>query len=299
MQGETDDTRARRPGISARGRDGVLRLLAHGQSPAQIAGRAKPTPGSPRTAADGRTELKTILVDVHRALAEKTLTPPAEAAFLEKPGIDSTLDVANLASRAKELVNEAIFVLQDDAVATHSAGVSGMEGAGSYTALRYAEALIRQEDVLEALSRVDALAAPLHAALSDDDRRRLDEYLLYRNVKGRFETLDSLVGAWSRLVGSLARETSLLTYDEFTDRLLGRDSLETAMTQIAPVAREPLVDAVAPLDQSFVERTQRYARSIRRHGRWHADPWWWFRVPRAFGSQFEEQLAALTTSLRD
>lgn len=294
MQGGSDDARARPRQIAPRGRDGVLRLLAHGQSPAEIARRAGPSArsGKPSDARD----LKAIFVDARRALAEETLRPPALTAFLEKPRInDSTFDLVDLRDRARELVSEAIILLEQPGREASTAVNRANEDAFSYAALRYAEALVRQEDVLEALGHVNRLTAPLHATLTGDDRRRLDDFLLYRNVKGRFETLDSLIDAWDRLVAGLARAPSSLTYDEFTDRLRSRDSLETAVAQVTPLARGPLVAAVAPLDRRYLEHTNAQASSIRRSAAWRVDPWWWFRVPRAPGSRFREQLAAVTT----
>jgi hypothetical protein len=236
------------------GKDGILRTLAFGH----------PAQGSP-------SEIERALSRAAALVKDGTLLPPAEAAFLEKPhvGLDST----------ESLGPAALRLLEAQLSGAPKPGGEGEEKIGPYVAYRYAEALLRQEEVLEALSRVNDLNAPVQAGLPEADRARLDDYLLYRNVGGRFETLDSLLVRWARAIASLEATPESWIPDIYVDWLHTRDALEDALSVLSPVVRHTVESGVRSSDEAFLTLTRSRPRAFSPASRWRLRRWWWFREP--------------------
>lgn len=271
--------RALRP---AREDDGVLRLLAAGMSLDAIENRLSFERA--RTQADIRRDVNSILAHAAALVREKSLQPPAEAAFVEKNNVAAS-ELDSLRALSERLLrawnsesSESSLVPDPKRERTH------------YTALRYAEAVVRQEEVLEALGRVAPSNAPMQSTLTGPDRERIDAFLLYRNTKGRFETLDSLADLWDRSVSWLEKKGETYIHDEWVDRLTGRDSLDDALALISPTNRDGLESRVRPLDGRFAAATLALSTSIRPRSPWRPQRWWWFRVPRRMGESFLARL---------
>jgi hypothetical protein len=160
-------------------------------------------------------------------------------------------------------------------------------------ALRYAEALVRQEEVLEAVGRLDSSSAPLQAALTGRDRDRITDFLLYRNIQGRFETLDSLTNRWDHTVAWVEKRAESLTHDEYVDRLIGRDWLDDALSLLAPTGRAALEVHVRSYDDRFSRATNELSASIKPPSPWRYQRWWWFRVPPRMGEHFRTRLESV------
>ena len=262
--------------------DGVLRLLAAGMSLDAIENRLS-SEGA-RTQAGGRRDLKVILAHAAALVREKSFLPSAGAAFLEKNGV-ATSELQSVRSLSERLLQACISESSDSTLLPDP-----KHEQTHYVALRYAEALIRQEEVVEALGRVDSSNAPLQNRLTGPDRKRIDDFLLYRNTKGRFETLDSLTDVWERSVAWVEEKGESYVHDEFVDRLLSRDSLEDALSLISPIQRGSLESRVRPLDDRFVGGTRAVSTSIRPRSPWQPQRWWWFRVPLRMGDAFRARL---------
>jgi hypothetical protein len=222
-------------------------------------------------------DLLGILARAAALVRERDLLPPAQAAFLETPGVETPpAELDALRSRSEQVLR------------AYLAG----SGDSDYAALRYVEAILRQELILDELSSIDPNGAPLLARLSGMDRKRVDDYLLYRNVRGRFETLDSLVELWERTVDWVVERGDTYTHDEYVDRLTSRDSLAEAVSVLSPSSRAALDRRVTALDQRFLDATRAVSDSIRPRVPWRPQRWWWFRVPLVLGQHFQDRLAA-------
>ena len=146
-------------------------------------------------------------------------------------------------------------------------------------ALRYVEALMRQEEVIQALDGVDPGNSPLHASLAAPARERIDEFLLYRSIMGRFHTLDTLVDEWERLVDALEDHPDALLREEYEDWLTTRDVLADALLMLPPPTRREAESEVRCLDSRFLALSRPVAPSIRPASTWQVQRWWWFRMP--------------------
>jgi hypothetical protein len=147
-------------------------------------------------------------------------------------------------------------------------------------ALRYVEALMRQEEVIQALAEVDPGNSPLHASLAGRDRERINEFLLYRSIMGRFHTLDTLVDEWKRLVNALEDHPDAVLREEYEDWLTARDALANALSMLPPPKRWEAESQVRRLDSRFLALSRPVATPIRPASGWRVQAWWWFRVPR-------------------
>ena len=132
--------------------------------------------------------------------------------------------------------------------------------------------------------------APLQTALPAQERNRIAEFLLYRNLKGNFETLDSMVAAWQRFAETLRNHPESLGHEEYDDWLTKRDSLEEALSLLSPGTRKDVEARVRRLDERFAGATRAVSTSIRPHSPWRPQRWWWFRVPRDMGESFRARL---------
>lgn len=265
--------------------DGVLRLLAAGVSLDMIANRLSFEYS--RRPLGTRRDLEEILARAVTLVRAKSLFPPAEAAFREKNGVAAS-ELDSVRSLSERLLKACIAESRDS-----SSLPDPKREQAHYKALRYAEALVRQDEILEALGRVDSMNAPLQHRLTGTDRKRLDEFLLYRNTKGRFETLDSLSDLWEACVARVEDDGGSYVHDEFVDRLTGRDSLEHALSLLSPAARETVEARVRRFDDRFVQATRGVSTSIRPYSPWRSQPWWWFRLPRNMGESFQARLTAV------
>lgn len=231
-----------------------------------------------------RRELGSILAHSAMLVREGSLFPPAAAAYCDKHGVPVS-EFEAIRSLSERLLR-ALTAPAGDA----SAFPDPKRERSHYLALRYAEALVRQEEVLETMGRVDSTSAPLQDQLPDAERARLDEFLLYRNTSGRFETFDSLIDLWERTVIWVEDDGERYTHDEFVDRLHSRDSLEEALAVLSPAVRDDAGSRVPSLDQRFVDGTHPVSSSIRPASPWKRQSWWWFRVPPIMGKHFQIRL---------
>jgi hypothetical protein len=293
-------------------RSTVIRLLAAGVPPSgivdRLSKRSEPHQGfSPE-------DLKSVLSDAGVALKEKRLLPPAETAFTE--GFGAVLALASLSQEKPRLSPAETASMHGDrrirptatdldelrtlAQRLIHAYLARDPASPEYPrpktrvrhniALRYAEALLRQEEILDGLEQIDPQASPLQAALTGTDRGSIEGFLLYRNLMGRFETLDSLADQWERSVIWVENDPASYGHEDFSDRLISRDSLEDALGLLSPRSRRGLEHRIRLLDERFFAATQAVSVSTRPCSPWCSQRWWWFRVPRLLGESFQHRL---------
>jgi hypothetical protein len=301
---------------SARGgkveKSAVIRLLATGLRTEAVAKRISGQVGAHEQFSI--RDLHEVLAEVVAILKERRLLPPAETAFSERYGV--VLALAALRQETPRLLPAEAATLRDNphvhltAADLDDLRISARRVVEAYLdhgnpslefpqprrskphdiALQYAEALLRQEEILEALKDVDPEDLPLQAALTGADRERVEDFLLYRNLMGRFETLDSLVDQWERSVVWLERDAESCDHEDFSDRLLSRDSLEEALMLISPESGQAGVGHIRALDERFVAASDPVSASIRPNSPWRPQRWWWFRVPHHMGDSFRIRL---------
>jgi hypothetical protein len=193
-----------------------------------------------------------------------SMTPPA--------------DLDRLRTLSERLIGR---YLGDDGEANYTPG--DPDSQQHSVALQYVEAVLRQGEVIQRLKGLGD-DAPLHTALPEPDRKRTDEFLLYRNLRGTFETLDSLIAAWQRLGAALKDRPESLLYEEYDDWLTKRDSLEDVLSLLSPATRDDLEANVRRLDERFLEATRPVRTSIKHRSPWAPQRWWWYRVPNGLES---------------
>jgi hypothetical protein len=298
-------------------RSTILRLLAAGLSLEAITERFSDR-SDRRVTTD---EVRTVLRQAATLMEEgASLLPPAQAAFVDHfPAVlafatltrstpqggsaDASASLRGFSSSRpsvedlgllRSLSHRAIraYLDEDDEL-------SDLPGAGQpaqdSVALQYAEAVLRQAEVLARLNDLGE-EAPLQTALPRPDRVRIDEFLLYRNLRGRFETLDSLVASWQRLIHALEAHPQSLQYEEYDNWLTVRDSLEDALSLLPPASRRGLEARVRPLDEGFVEATHAVPSTIKPTSPWRAQRWWWYRVPHPIHNDFQNRLESHAAS---
>jgi hypothetical protein len=268
----------------------VLRLLATGVPLLAIPERLSKR----RAPGFSVVDLRAVLTHARSVARETSLLPPAEAAFFGRhllppaggfdgtPGVElSASDLDALRSRALDLIDK---YLSDTRTATDEPEPQGdpMDSA----ALQYAEALLRQEEVISDLRRASADEASLHARITGTDRARFEELLLNRGGT----RLDFLVDMWSRFVRAVETEPESLGYEEYENWLSARDVLEDVISLLSPSARQTIETYVRPLDHSMFEATREAASSIRPRAPWQPQRWWWYRVPSPMGQYFKQRL---------
>src|SRR5829696_8754967 len=154
----------------------AVRLLAVGLSPEVIAERV----AHPRDVLADAAFVDGFAVFLAMAMLtrDRGLRPGAAyAAALDDPrSRPSAADLAAMKELSQRLTNA---FLANDRDSADFPRPDRDERHG--VALRYVEAFLRQEEVIEALGTIGAQNAPLHAALTDSERQRVDEFLLYRS----------------------------------------------------------------------------------------------------------------------
>ena len=296
----------------------MLRLLGGGSSIEDVVGRfSKRLDEDPRLV---RELVHESLVHAAKVVREQSLLTPASAAFIEGLGAVRALaaltqDVPRLspaeAARAADAHDRigadpqqdlsdlrALSARVLDAYLTTATGSTECprprQVERDSIAMQYAEALVRQEEVVDSLTALSTAEAPLQAALPTADRKRLDEFLLYRGLRRPLETLDTLLTGWRCLVERLDEGGKSLSYEEYEDWLFRRDSLEDALSLLSPTAQVPLEAQVHVLNRRFSLATLALATSIRPASRWRLQPWWWYRVPDPPGDGFYKRLKSLS-----
>lgn len=242
-------------------------------------------------------DLRAVLASAAALTRETSLLPPAESAFLKKhllppagafreqSGVELSLaDLDVLRSLAGELIGSYLAVEGESSelpdprhVAMHSA------------ALQYAEAVLHQQEVLEELNRARLADASLHARLTETDRRRIEEFLLFTGGK----TLDTWVESWQRCVVWVETDPEHIVFEVYETRLGTRDGLAHAMSLVSPTSRAFLESRLGPLDERFSRATREVSTSIRPCSPWQPQPWWWYRVPSRLGEHFKARLEHL------
>jgi hypothetical protein len=288
--------RQRHPAIQ---KSAVLRGLAVGVPLARIPERA-----SKRTEGVSADEVRAVLADAAVLVRDGSLLLPAEAAFRAKsllppagplpgetPPVErSHSDFGRLRSLAEQLLRAYVES------GGESSGFPDPEHIASHSAaLQYAEALVLQQEVIDALGAAASDESSVHAALTKSDRSHIDELMLYWGVRGHaFTTLDGLIEAWHGFVGRVERTPGTsYDYEDFEVRLIDRDSLEDAISLLTPDGRGPLESRVRPLDERFLHVTRPVSSSIRPPLPWAPQRWWWYRVPSRLGEHFKHRLEHL------
>jgi hypothetical protein len=295
----------------------VLRLVAAGLSPEAVAERVSNRYDQRVTTDDVRSVLRyaAALMD-----DGASLLPPAKAAFVDH--FQGVLAFATLTqSKAQDAFADASASFPSFRSArpstedldrlrrlSHRVIRSYLGDCSDFTAfpeaerpeqrsvaLQYAEAVLRQAEVI---ARLNGLGddAPLQTALPIPDRNRIAEFLLYRNLRGHFETLDSLVAAWQRLVEALKDHPESVGYEEYDDWLTKRDSLEDALSLLSPGTRKDLEARVRQLDERFLEATHATPSVIKPASPWEPERWWWYRIPHRLGKHFQDRLDDLASA---
>jgi hypothetical protein len=275
-------------------KNSLLRLLAAGSEP-------------DAPADDVRTALRQAADLVAR---ERPLLPPAEAALVDGlPGVlifaamtrsgapvptadayaglkatrPSAHDLESLHELSKRVLGA---LLQTERFAEE---VQGIPPEQQSLGLQYAEAVLRQAEVVTRLEKLGS-DAPLQSGLADPERERVDAFLLYRNLRGRFQTLDSLVASWRRLARLLADRPQSLQFEEYCDWLVRRDDLEEILMLLSPTTRRDIERGIRDLDERFAQSTISTPVAVRRASPWSAQRWWWYRRPEPIAPDFLARL---------
>jgi hypothetical protein len=261
-----------RPGV--RGISGVLRVLAAGATLDELADRLAT---DPRMVRAGATDPATILGDAAELVREHLLLPPAQAAFVrDDPGSDAVLE---------RLPTAATAALRD-----LLAGGAPTKTDERALALRYAAAVVDQQQILELLGEARASESSRHTMLSTPDRERVEAFLLYRSLNRPHQTLDSLTHTWEQLIEELEGDGAHHMYEEHVDWLTVRDSLETALSLLSPEGRSSIDPEINGLDARFLAATDAIGGSIDPPRSWEPQAWWWFRLPNRMGWRFRDYL---------
>ena len=210
------------------------------------------------------------------------LLEPVEAVFLLRPGVDSA-QLETIGSLAADILQSYL----DGAAADRTEPI---DGERRRLVLNYAVAFMKQDAALEAIARARSSAPELDGALHGTDRRRVEDYLLYRSVNGPRVTLENLMHGWARLIEDLEADGLSLLYEEYENDLGGRDLLAGALPLLSPRAR-PVLDApLRSLDERFERAT--HALPIAHHSTspWSPVAWWWYHVPKRRGESFDQYL---------
>jgi hypothetical protein len=260
-------------------------------------------------------DLHAALADAAQTANERALLPPAEAAFVD--GFGGIVARAALTSDKPLTIREAVAGARDGApIRPSNAELEDLRALskrllGAYLAdevdspdfprpkedeshgiaLRYLEALLRQEEIVAKLGDLDPETSPLHCGPAQAERARIDDFLLYRGVTGQSKTLDSLIMDWQRFVERLESEPDRFVYEVYEDRLIRRDVLEDAIGLIDPHMRDCLERHVRPLDDRFFAATRAAAEPIGPRSPWKPRRWWWHRHPRRLHKNFVDRLS--------
>jgi hypothetical protein len=263
------------------------------------------------------------LAEAAALLQDKRLLPPATAAFSD--GFHAVVALAALAHEPPMLTPEnARHLRHDPSVRPTAADLDDLRHLGQrlissflandvdspefprpraierhHIALQYAEAVLRQEEILEAFRDARAEDLPLQTGLSSAERSRVEDFLLYRNLMGRFETLDSLVDGWRRAVSGAEASAASIGHEDVSDHLMGRDSLAAVLDLISPPSRSLLDSPIRSLDMRFFAATRPVSSSIRPCSPWQPQDWWWFRVPSPMGEHFLDRLTVVAPAAAD
>ncbi len=219
-----------------------------------------------------------MFCEIATTLRHADLIPPCEAGFLStvRTGSEdagrgvSRSDFVRLRRRASQLVQQ--YLEGFDPLRKESAPADRL-------ALRFAEALVRQEEMRRSLDQLSAETAPVHARLSAAERNRVDDLVLFRGIRSPLATFDSLLRSWSNLVEHGKDGYSGVMFDEYVDWLMLRDALERASTMLQLVSLSRVRALLDPLDERFEATTRESARAVSERACWSALSWWWYRVP--------------------
>jgi hypothetical protein len=280
-----------RPGGAAPGlNSAVFRLLARGSSlgdvAEQMSGRRQPG-----VSVD---DLRRVLIHARTVVREDALLPPVEAAFFGRvltppAGARQGAPGAEVSQRHREALRALALELIESHLAVEPAPREPRDAgqvAVRSAALQYAEALLRQEEVLDDLEQAANDASSVHSSLTGTDRTRIEEFILYR--RGR--RLDALLDSWESCVRSVERDDQTLMHEEYHNWLDVRDALNAALTLLSPAARPPLASPLGALDERFLQATREVSTSVLPQRPWRSQAWWWYRLPRRPGPSFRARL---------
>ena len=251
-------------------------------------------------------ETPEALAEVADLLNRNALLPPAEAAFRDRFGItaalaayfdpDTDLEPGDMQAIARDTPGptpaeiEELRGLAERILRGYIAdGENSPEWAAPGAlrrciALRYAEALACQGEILDRFEHLDAGAHAFQAGLERPERDRVEEFLLYRSLMASFQTVDTLVDRWERCVGWLEDRAMGVVYDEFVDSLNSRDSLDAVPRLLSRRPRDVLQRRIDDADRRFEAATEQLDVSMRAPFRsWESQGWWWFRAPPGLG----------------
>jgi hypothetical protein len=117
--------------------------------------------------------------------------------------------------------------------------------------------------------------------MADQDEMERIEASLRRAGWADHASIARELRTWARLAEEV--DTYTATVDDYTNDLSSRDYLKLAMASASVGLRDTIAQQVAPVDESFRQRTvedmerhlERYFRIDRK------DDWWWRRRPSA------------------
>ena len=101
---------------------------------------------------------------------------------------------------------------------------------------------------------------------------------------GTAVSLNGLLTRWQALIGEAERGYQLTAYD-YSNDLSVRDRLEDVGALLSPELRAKVMQAVAPLDERFLNATEEAPRPL--SDRPHV---WWRRIPRKRDAEFDETM---------
>jgi hypothetical protein len=126
--------------------------------------------------------------------------------------------------------------------------------------------------------------------LTPRERMLVDRFLSYR-YPARSASPERLLRDWQRLVEHVESGYGHL-YEEYTNELGVRDSLEDVASIVSPSSQDKVRVAVRPWDDRFERATAFTQEPIFRQRLCEPARWWWYRIPKRANDSFLRQLEA-------
>lgn len=123
------------------------------------------------------------------------------------------------------------------------------------------------------------------------ERTLVEEFLSCRYPTALTASPERLLREWQRLVERVEHGYED-RYEEYTNELGVRDSLEDVISMVSPSSQDKIRAAVRPWDDRFDRATEFTHEPIFRLGRCEPRRWWWHRIPKDANDSFATQVEA-------
>jgi hypothetical protein len=274
----------------------VVRLIAHGASIAEVQHRV--------TSQDGeldREHVRAVLARASQLVQSQRLLPPTATGFVEHindlrrkgPAAPSLeIDVSQV-----DGLRGAAERLLDEMQARGEVAERASDRTDAFLALTYAEALVKQENLLELMAGAGRRSWLFAACAIGSDAKILRDYVLYMAARGWRAEPDVWRQHWERMARRMEQPRDSWLYEEHENWLDSRDAIEQAIALVSPATRQALRAEIRPLDERFLAATREVSGPIDESSPWRLRAWWWYRVPRTFGDDFRQRLEAVAPAV--